>query len=68
MTTFKINLNQIRWDSNHSRMLDALERGFKHFNIDFYLIGAVARDIWLQAIHEFEPSRATMDIDLAVLI
>lgn len=61
-------MNQIRWDSNHSKMLDALERGFKHFGIDYYLVGAVARDIWLQGINEIKPSRTTKDIDLGVLI
>ncbi|WP_211481873.1 hypothetical protein [Arachidicoccus rhizosphaerae] len=49
-------------------MLDALERGFKNFGIDYYLVGAVARDIWLQAINDIKPSRTTKDIDLGVLI
>lgn len=49
-------------------MLTALERGLKQFNIDFYLVGAVARDVWMSAIHGIPPSRITGDIDFAVFI
>jgi predicted nucleotidyltransferase len=46
----------------------ALQRGFDHFEIDFYIIGAVARDIWLSQIHEEPIRRMTKDLDLAVLL
>jgi predicted nucleotidyltransferase len=49
-------------------MLQALERGFSRFNIDFYLVGAVARDVWMRAINDITPKRTTGDIDFAVLI
>lgn len=49
-------------------MLAALERGFAAFHVDFYLVGAVARDIWMTAINEIPPSRITRDIDFAVFI
>lgn len=49
-------------------MLDALERGFTKFGIDFYLVGAVARDVWMTAINDIPPSRVTGDIDFAVFI
>lgn len=49
-------------------MIEALERGFKKFNIDFYLVGAVARDVWMRAINDIAPKRTTGDIDFAVLI
>lgn len=49
-------------------MLTALERGFKKFAIDFYLVGAVARDVWMSAINDIPPSRITGDIDFAVFI
>jgi len=49
-------------------MLSALERGFEKFGIDYYLVGAVARDVWMGGIHQIEPRRATGDIDFAVLI
>lgn len=49
-------------------MLTALERGLNSFNIDFYLVGAVARDLWMTAINDIKPSRITGDIDFAVFI
>jgi predicted nucleotidyltransferase len=49
-------------------MLSALERGLNKFNIDFYLVGAVARDLWMSAINDIPPSRITGDIDFAVFI
>ncbi len=38
------------------------------FGIDFYLVGAVARDVWMSGINKIEPRRTTGDIDFAVLI
>lgn len=49
-------------------MLSALERGFEKFGIDFYLVGAVARDVWMSGINKIAPRRTTGDIDFAVLI
>jgi predicted nucleotidyltransferase len=49
-------------------MLSALERGFRLFHIDFYLVGAVSRDVWMSGIHHIAPRRTTGDIDFAVLI
>ena len=49
-------------------MIEALERGFSNFGIDFYLVGAVARDIWMEGLNDTSPRRATRDIDFAVLI
>lgn len=49
-------------------MLSALERGFAIFGIDFYLVGAVARDVWMSGINKIEPRRTTGDMDFAVLI
>lgn len=46
----------------------ALQRGFAHFGIDFYIIGAVARDIWLTQIYDEPDRRTTKDLDLAVFI
>jgi predicted nucleotidyltransferase len=46
----------------------ALQRGFDYFGIDFYIIGAVARDIWLSQVHEEPIHRMTKDLDLAVLL
>lgn len=68
MSTYKINFKQLRQQPQLSEMLSALERGLKKFNIDFYLVGAVARDLWMSAINNIPPSRITGDIDFAVFI
>ncbi len=68
MSTYRINFKQLRQRPDFLEMLAALERGFKEFHVDFYLVGAVARDIWMTAIHEIPPSRITRDIDFAVFI
>ena len=46
MNTYKINYEQLRQNPEITDMLSALERGFEKFEIDFYLVGAVARDVW----------------------
>ena len=46
----------------------ALQRAFDHFGINFYLIGAVARDIWMTQIYAELDRRTTKDLDLAVFI
>ncbi|WP_216726282.1 nucleotidyl transferase AbiEii/AbiGii toxin family protein [Hymenobacter siberiensis] len=46
----------------------ALQRAFDHFGINFYLIGAVARDIWMTQIYAEPDRRTTKDLDLAVFI
>lgn len=68
MSTYKINFKQLRQRPDFLEMLAALERGFAAFNVDFYLVGAVARDVWMTAIHEIPPNRITRDIDFAVFI
>ena len=68
MSSYKINYEQLRQRPEISEMLSALERGFEKFGIDFYLVGAVARDVWMSGINKIAPRRATGDIDFAVLI
>ena len=68
MSTYRINFKQLRQRPDFLEMLAALERGFKKFNIDFYLVGAVARDLWMTAINAIPPSRITRDIDFAIFI
>ncbi len=46
----------------------ALQRGFAYFGIDFYIVGAVARDIWLTQIYDEPDRRTTKDLDLAIFI
>ena len=68
MNSYKINYEQLRQQPEITTMLSALERGFKIFSIDFYLVGAVARDVWMSGINKIAPRRTTGDIDFAVLI
>jgi predicted nucleotidyltransferase len=63
--SFKINLNSLRQEGM-KEVLDAVETSCKDLNIDFYIIGAIARDIWFSK--EGRTSRATKDIDFAVYI
>lgn len=48
-------------------LFSALERGLGSVGVDFYVVGAFARDIWFSA-HGIRERRATKDIDLAVWI
>lgn len=68
MSTYKLNFEQIRQGEKMDNLLQALERGFEKFGIDFYLIGAVSRDLWMAGIHAIKPGRTTGDIDFAVYI
>lgn len=49
-------------------MLKAMENIFREFGVDFYLVGAAARDIHLSKKEELASMRKTEDIDLAVMI
>lgn len=51
-----------------AEMLKAMETVFHEFDVDFFLIGAVARDIRLATGEEFTSQRKTNDVDIAVLI
>jgi predicted nucleotidyltransferase len=64
----KIPFNKIRSEGNYKEILEALERGFSKFGIDFYLVGATARDVWMRGVHEKLPKRATSDIDFGIMI
>ncbi len=68
MSSYKINYNKIRQLPEIKEMLSALERGLNRFSIDYYLVGAVARDVWMTGINGIAPRRTTGDIDFAVLI
>ena len=68
MPTYKINYNQLSQQPGITEMLYALERCLEKFGIDFYLVGAVARNVWMTGINNIAPRRTTGDIDFAVLI
>lgn len=63
--SYKINFESLRQEGLKP-LFEALERGFKALNIDFYLVGAIARDTWF-AHHGIIPL-GTKDVDFAVCI
>lgn len=65
---YRTSLDKIRLDPDFGTVLEALERGFRKFQIDYYLVGAVSRNVWLSGIHGISPRRTTGDVDFAVFI
>ncbi|MET3112687.1 putative nucleotidyltransferase [Pedobacter sp. CG_S7] len=51
-----------------AEMLLDLQVVFSKFDIDFYLVGAIARDIHLSANEQLASARGTKDVDLAITI
>jgi len=51
-----------------SEMLGKITEVCEKFGIDFYLVGAIARDIHLSASEELQSTRGTKDVDLAITI
>lgn len=51
-----------------AEMLTDLEAVFSKYDIDFYLVGAVARDIHLSVNDQLTSVRGTKDVDLAITI
>lgn len=51
-----------------AEMLSVAQKVFESFNIDFYLVGAVARDIQFSARPELASLRKTNDVDMAIMI
>ncbi|MCW3116566.1 MAG: hypothetical protein JWM28_648 [Chitinophagaceae bacterium] len=49
-------------------MLAGLEKVFAELDIDFYLVGAIARDIQFSLKDENIHARATKDVDIAVMV
>ncbi|WEK35965.1 MAG: hypothetical protein P0Y53_00505 [Candidatus Pseudobacter hemicellulosilyticus] len=68
MNNYKISFEQIRLQASLAEMMQALERGFNKFEIDFYLVGAVSRNVWMSGINKIAPRRTTRDIDFGVFI
>jgi predicted nucleotidyltransferase len=68
MSYLVADFNKIRQEKSILQILEALERGFVKFDIDFYLVGAVAREVWMRGLKDITPRRATSDIDFGILI
>lgn len=64
----KIPFDKIRDEGQFKEIFQALERGFFKFEIDYYLVGATARDVWMKGLHDLPPKRATRDIDYGIMI
>ncbi|NLR81741.1 nucleotidyl transferase AbiEii/AbiGii toxin family protein [Chitinophaga eiseniae] len=60
-----MNLNGVR-EEVLKDLFDTLEEVFRELEIDYYLIGAVARDIWYARYNK--QFRRTKDVDFAVLV
>jgi predicted nucleotidyltransferase len=52
----------------YGETIEALERVFSKLGIDFFLIGALSRDLWLRHLEDLPSLRMTTDIDFAVLV
>jgi predicted nucleotidyltransferase len=63
--TLKMNLSNVR-EGALKEVYDAVEEAFKALEIDYYLIGAIARDTWYARAKK-EP-RKTFDVDFAALV
>lgn len=68
MTRYKISFEQLRLRHEVGDMLAALEEAFTRFEIDYYLVGAVSRNVWMSGLHGITPLRTTTDMDFAVSI
>ncbi|GAB3570717.1 hypothetical protein GCM10027578_27630 [Spirosoma luteolum] len=63
---YKVSLTE--WHRQRFKPIFAcIERACEEVGVEFYLVGAVARDISM-AIHGMESSRVTRDLDVAVLV
>jgi Uncharacterized protein conserved in bacteria len=49
-------------------LLKELNIFFNSTGVDFYVIGATARDIILSSLHDMTPDRKTVDLDIAIAI
>lgn len=51
-----------------AEMLKSMENIFREFGVDFFLVGALARDIQLSLNENFAAKRRTNDVDVAILL
>ena len=63
MSELKIDLNNIRF-AIFKQVFSDVEATLKHLDVDFYVIGALARDMLFSI--DAIPTRTTADVDLAV--
>ncbi len=61
---YRTNFEEIK--EAYKGIFEALERAFKKFEINYYLIGAQSRDVWISHLHL--EKRTTRDIDYCVYV
>lgn len=66
MNSLKINIDQIQ-NPEVKEIVRIIDEAVTSLGLDFYVIGARARDFWLDA-HKIPPHRFTNDIDFAILV
>jgi len=49
-------------------LFEDIDRITRSLGIPFFIVGATARDIFLEHIHDIKPKRATKDIDIGILV
>jgi predicted nucleotidyltransferase len=59
-------MNRIK-NIDMKEVIEVLNKAFTEFGVDFYLIGARARDFWLET-NNIPIKRGTLDIDFAILV
>ncbi len=64
-SSYKIKLSSFNQEGLKD-VIQILETVFQKFDVDFYVIGALAKDMWLSK--EKVQSRGTKDVDLAVFV
>jgi predicted nucleotidyltransferase len=64
--SYHISIEKLRIEG-FKELFDALDRTFNTYGVDYYVVGAFARDVWF-TIHEIKERRSTRDIDIAILI
>ncbi len=67
MSSLRINFEAVR-QGPFLEVFEALEASFQRLGIDFYIIGAFARDMWLMDNEHLPDRRITLDLDLAIYI
>lgn len=48
-----------------AQVVGSLQRVAQPMDVDFFLMGAAARDVMLRHVHNIEPGRQTKDVDFA---
>lgn len=51
-----------------AQVVGSLQRVAQPMGVDFFLMGAAARDVMLRHVHDIEPGRQTKDVDFAVMV